>query len=157
MIIDSVDTALQQIPWLVMLWIGFVGGSIGSFLNVVVYRLPAGLSLVHPGSRCPHCGEGDLFCAWMKPVEACPACGEDMSHQRADDFPAYLNILLTGHIVVASMAALVTLLELSMWTQTFTTAIVAVASAALSMRPLKGAVVAAQWALRMHGFGGDES
>ncbi|MCA9172290.1 MAG: prepilin peptidase [Planctomycetales bacterium] len=39
-----------------MLWIGFVGGSIGSFLNVVVYRLPAGLSLVHPGSRCPHCG-----------------------------------------------------------------------------------------------------
>ncbi|MBD2329957.1 A24 family peptidase [Alkalinema sp. FACHB-956] len=33
----------------------FLGASIGSFLNVVIYRLPAGLSLIHPPSRCPHC------------------------------------------------------------------------------------------------------
>ncbi|MBW4579255.1 MAG: prepilin peptidase [Tildeniella nuda ZEHNDER 1965/U140] len=32
-----------------------LGASIGSFLNVVIYRLPAGLSLVHPPSRCPKC------------------------------------------------------------------------------------------------------
>lgn len=32
-----------------------LGASIGSFLNVVVYRLPAGLSLVYPPSRCPKC------------------------------------------------------------------------------------------------------
>ncbi|QCS48431.1 prepilin peptidase [Picosynechococcus sp. PCC 11901] len=32
------------------------GACFGSFLNVVVYRLPAGLSLAHPPSRCPHCG-----------------------------------------------------------------------------------------------------
>jgi leader peptidase (prepilin peptidase)/N-methyltransferase len=32
-----------------------LGGTVGSFLNVVVYRLPAGLSLVHPGSHCPRC------------------------------------------------------------------------------------------------------
>lgn len=31
------------------------GASIGSFLNVVVYRLPAGLSILWPPSRCPHC------------------------------------------------------------------------------------------------------
>ncbi|MDY6936671.1 MAG: prepilin peptidase [Cyanobacteriota bacterium] len=32
-----------------------LGSAIGSFLNVVVYRLPAGLSLLWPPSRCPHC------------------------------------------------------------------------------------------------------
>ncbi len=32
-----------------------LGASVGSFINVVVYRLPAGLSILFPGSRCPHC------------------------------------------------------------------------------------------------------
>lgn len=32
-----------------------LGTSVGSFLNVVVYRIPAGLSLLHPPSRCPKC------------------------------------------------------------------------------------------------------
>ncbi len=37
-------------------WIFALGACVGSFLNVVVYRLPRGLSLAHPGSRCPACG-----------------------------------------------------------------------------------------------------
>ena len=40
---------------LLILIVFFLGASIGSFLNVVVYRLPAGLSLLNPPSRCPHC------------------------------------------------------------------------------------------------------
>ena len=32
-----------------------IGASIGSFLNVVVYRVPAGISLISPGSFCPKC------------------------------------------------------------------------------------------------------
>ncbi len=36
-------------------WMAAVGGAVGSFLNVVVYRLPAGMSLSYPGSHCPQC------------------------------------------------------------------------------------------------------
>ncbi len=36
-------------------WLLAMGGAIGSFINVVVYRLPAGLSLIRPGSHCPTC------------------------------------------------------------------------------------------------------
>ena len=32
-----------------------LGAVLGSFFNVVIYRLPRGESLVRPGSRCPHC------------------------------------------------------------------------------------------------------
>jgi leader peptidase (prepilin peptidase)/N-methyltransferase len=36
-------------------WIAALGGAIGSFLNVVIYRLPAAMSLSSPGSHCPAC------------------------------------------------------------------------------------------------------
>lgn len=42
-------------PVLLGLWLFAMGASIGSFLNVVIYRLPAGLNLSSPPSRCPFC------------------------------------------------------------------------------------------------------
>jgi leader peptidase (prepilin peptidase) / N-methyltransferase len=41
--------------WLIVLTAAAFGGAVGSFLNVVVYRLPLGLSLVTPPSHCPQC------------------------------------------------------------------------------------------------------
>ncbi|MEE8558100.1 MAG: prepilin peptidase [Myxococcota bacterium] len=43
-------------PSLVALYALLLGGVVGSFLNVVIYRLPRGESLVRPRSRCPRCG-----------------------------------------------------------------------------------------------------
>ncbi|RSM51805.1 prepilin peptidase [Actinoplanes sp. ATCC 53533] len=36
--------------------VGLLGLAVGSFLNVVIHRVPRGESLVRPGSHCPHCG-----------------------------------------------------------------------------------------------------
>jgi leader peptidase (prepilin peptidase)/N-methyltransferase len=48
---------------------GALGATIGSFLNVIAYRLPRRESLVHPGSRCPGCGTA------IKPYDNVPVLG----------------------------------------------------------------------------------
>lgn len=49
----------SELPWygnaLIGLWLWCFGANVGSFMNVVVFRLPAGKSVVHPRSRCPRC------------------------------------------------------------------------------------------------------
>lgn len=41
----------------ITLWFAVVGACFGSLLNVLVYRWPRGLSIVHPPSSCPRCGQ----------------------------------------------------------------------------------------------------
>ncbi len=50
--------------------------------------------------RCPRCGEGKLFRAFLKVDNNCSVCGLDFTPHRADDLPAYLVIVIVGHIVV---------------------------------------------------------
>ena len=107
-------------------------------------------------NTCPACGEGHLFSRYLATEPACPSCGEELHHHRADDLPAYLNIFITGHIVVAGMMILMDAELMSQWMLASLTALAAIVLAGLLMRPLKGMVVGAQWALRMHGFGGHD-
>jgi uncharacterized protein (DUF983 family) len=51
-------------------------------------------------ARCPNCGRSPLFRAYLKQVDACAECQEPFKHIRADDGPAWLTILIVGHIVV---------------------------------------------------------
>ncbi len=44
-----------QLRWFAALWSFVLGAAVGSFLNVVIARVPAGLSIVRPASRCPLC------------------------------------------------------------------------------------------------------
>jgi uncharacterized protein (DUF983 family) len=52
---------------------------------------------------CPNCGEGRLFWKYLKVNGRCEACDADLARYPADDGPAYLTILLVGHLVVAPL------------------------------------------------------
>jgi uncharacterized protein (DUF983 family) len=106
--------------------------------------------------RCPHCGEGRLFRAFLKTADACPVCHEELHHQRADDFPAYLVVLVVGHIVVGAFMGFELMFELSTWQHLAIWIPATILLAIVLIQPIKGAVVGLQWALRMHGFGGVE-
>ncbi len=103
--------------------------------------------------RCPHCGEGKLFRAFVKPVDKCSFCDEDYTAQRADDLPAYLTILVVGHIVVGAFMGVEATTNLSLWTHMAIWGPVTLIMSLLLLQPIKGSVIGLQWALYMHGFG----
>jgi len=102
--------------------------------------------------RCPRCGEGKLFRAFLKVDNKCAVCGLDFTPHRADDLPAYLVIIIVGHVMV----------PLALWIEiNYSPPVVlqlaiylpaTLLASLLLLQPVKGAVVGLQWALRMHGF-----
>jgi len=84
--------------WILCLWTFALGCCIGSFLNVVIYRLPREKSLVHPGSSCPHCGQAIRYydniplVSWIVLRAKCRRCKGPIS-------PRYFLVeLLTGSV-----------------------------------------------------------
>ena len=102
--------------------------------------------------RCPACGEGRMFRAFLKVADACPRCGEELHHHRADDFPAYLVIVIVGHILVPIILVVETEIAPAVWISMTLWPAVALAMTLGLLQPVKGAVVAVQWYGGMHGF-----
>ncbi|MDT5043024.1 MAG: leader peptidase (prepilin peptidase) / N-methyltransferase [Actinoplanes sp.] len=65
--------------------VGLLGLAVGSFLNVVIHRVPAGLSLLRPRSRCPRCGHeirnrhNIPVLGWLALRGTCADCGDRIS------------------------------------------------------------------------------
>ena len=80
-----------------------VGAALGSFLNVCIYRWPAGESVIRPRSRCPGCGSGVAWydnipiLSWILLRGRCRSCGAGISIQ-------YPIIELTVALVWLGMA-----------------------------------------------------
>jgi uncharacterized protein (DUF983 family) len=102
--------------------------------------------------RCPRCGEGKLFRAFLKVDDHCAVCALDFTPHRADDLPAYLVIVIVGHIVVPIALMIETNYSPSVALQLAIYLPVTLLMSLLLLQPVKGAVVGIQWALRMHGF-----
>ena len=102
--------------------------------------------------RCPRCGEGKLFKAFLKVGDSCTTCGLDYTPHRADDLPAYLVIIIVGHILIPVILWIETDYAPAIWLQlSIYLPLTLIASLGL-LQPVKGAVVGFQWALRIHGF-----
>ena len=95
-----------------------------------------------------------MFRAYLKVNDACPECGEELHHQRADDAPPYLTIFFVGHVVAAMlMIADERWPQLDMWIHMVLWPLVAILMSLWLLPRFKGALIGYQWALKMHGFG----
>lgn len=75
----------ESLRWASAAWAFVVGSVVGSFLNVVIARVPAGLSIVRPRSRCPSCGtpiawhDNVPVVSWVLLRARCRACRAPIS------------------------------------------------------------------------------
>jgi uncharacterized protein (DUF983 family) len=102
--------------------------------------------------KCPNCGRGKLFRAFLKVVDRCANCGEVLHHHRADDAPAYFVILIVGHIVVPLALAVEIAYAPPYWLHAAIWLPLTIILAIGLLAPVKGAIVGWQWANYMHGF-----
>jgi uncharacterized protein (DUF983 family) len=102
--------------------------------------------------KCPSCGQGRMFRAFLKVNDNCPACGEELHHHQADDAPAYFDIAIVGHIVVPLALAVETAFAPSYWVHAALWLPLTLGLSLGFLQPIKGAIVGWQWAQRMHGF-----
>ena len=86
---------------------GVLGLAIGSFLNVVIYRVPAGKSIVSPPSACPNCGAGIRrrdnvpVLSWLILRGKCRDCGAPISPR----YPLVEGFTALAFVAVAALLA----------------------------------------------------
>ena len=103
--------------------------------------------------HCPACSTGPMLHGYLKVRDSCPVCGEALHHQRADDGPAYLTILIVGHLLAPLIFFAFTRFRPEPMTMVAIFSVFCVALSLYLLPRLKGAMVGLQWAKRMHGFG----
>lgn len=117
---------------------------------------PTMLTALYRGmmGRCPSCGEGRMFGKFLKVKDTCDVCGEELFHHRADDLPAYIVMVIVGHVVVTLLLVVEAAYEPPFWVHAALWFPLTIALSLVLLQPVKGIVVALQWKLGMHGFGG---
>jgi uncharacterized protein (DUF983 family) len=95
--------------------------------------------------RCPCCGQGKLFRAYLKQVDSCSVCGEAFGEIHADDAAPWLTILIVGHIFLPLALAIVAFSTMPSWaTAMLCSALLAALSLAILPRA-KALFIAILW------------
>lgn len=102
--------------------------------------------------HCPKCGQGRLFTGYLKVADHCTVCREDLTPQRADDGPAYLTVLVVGHVLALCLHFGWKFFRPDPFLFAALMAVLAVGLSLWLLPRFKGMIVGIQWAKRMHGF-----
>jgi uncharacterized protein (DUF983 family) len=107
--------------------------------------------------RCPNCGKGAVLYRYLKVHDNCENCGQNFYHHRADDGPAYLTILIVGHILAPILHFVFVKFRPEPWIMACSFGTACVVLCLYLLPRIKGAIIAFQWARRLNGFGNDTS
>lgn len=103
-------------------------------------------------SLCPACGNGNIFKSFLKVSDKCPSCGEELHHHQADDFPAYIVMVIVGHIIGPLLLFTLKNYDWPNWAHYITWLPLGIFLSIILLQPVKGAIVAWQWFDGMHDF-----
>jgi uncharacterized protein (DUF983 family) len=95
--------------------------------------------------RCPNCGEGFLFEGFLKVAPTCEACGYDFAKADSGDGPAVFVIMIAGFVVAFSALFLEFAVHPPVWVHLILWLPATLIISLGLMRPLKGAMLAAQF------------
>lgn len=105
-------------------------------------------------NRCPACGaRGAMRLGYLGVRPDCPHCHEAFHHHRADDGPAYLTILIVGHLMAPLLMWAFMTFRPDPWVLVSVFSAGTVGLSLYLLPRIKSAMVALQWSRRMHGFG----
>ena len=96
-----------------------------------------------------------MMAGYLSVRRSCAACGEEFHHHRADDAPAWATILIVGHILLTGLLSVETAFRPPLWVHWAVWPALTLGLTLWLLPRVKGMVVAAQWAWRMHGFEND--
>ncbi len=100
-------------------------------------------------SRCPACGDSQLFNGYLRVVTACRKCGAPLGLARADDAPPYFTILVVGHLIIPLLFIVDRMGEPPIWLMTAIFVPLTLIATLGLLRPIKGGTVGAMLALNM--------
>lgn len=97
--------------------------------------------------KCPHCGEGRLFRAFLKVSERCEVCGEDNTVYPCDDAPPYLALFLVGHLLMPFIVLMSREFDPPIWLMATIWLPLTAISCIVALPYMKGLVVGFAWAI----------
>lgn len=106
--------------------------------------------------RCPNCGEGPLFCGYLKVCQRCEACGFDLSRADSGDGPSVFIILIVGCIVCFAALFIEVAFKPPMWVHLVIWLPLATILCLGLLRPFKGVLIALQFHHKASPAGGDD-